>query len=405
VRRVRLLLFSDLHLERGFAWAPPEVGRQRRDALRRCLHRIAELAVQLSVDAVCCGGDLYEHDRYRPDTGTFLRDVFAGLDPIPVFVAPGNHDWLGPGSLYASTRWPPNVHIFTEPRLTPVSLADGLTLWGAAHHSPTNAPNFLDGFRVDRGGVHLALFHGSELGAFGPRPERGEGTGGDRPGGEPTGDHRTGADQAGGEAPRRHAPFRAEQIGAAGLHHALLGHFHTPRDAPDHTYPGNPEPLTFGEIGERGAVLVTVDGSGSVQRERHRVAVTQLHDVTVDLDGVEHAEAVQDRVDAALAGVSGIVRVTLRGEVAPEVLVDPGRLRRPPDVAAWVVRADGVTYGYDLAALRAEPTVRGQFVRDVEADPSLSDQMRRAILLAGLRAFDGREDLAVEVGDLDRAVA
>ena len=378
---MRLLLFSDLHLERGFAWAPPEVGRERRDALRRCLQRIAELAVQLAVDAVCCGGDLYEHDRYRPDTGTFLRDVFAGLAPIPVFVAPGNHDWLGPTSIYTNTRWPPNVHIFTEQRLTAVSLADGLTLWGAAHHSPTSTPNLLDGFRVDRGGVHLALFHGSELGAFAPGGERA------------------------GEAPQRHAPFRAEQIGTAGLHHALLGHFHTPRDAPDHTYPGNPEPLTFGETGERGAVLVTVDGSGSVQRQRHRVAVTPLHDVTVDLDGVEHAEAVQARVDAALAGVSGLVRVTLRGEVAPEVLVDPGRLRRPAGVTAWVVRAGEVTYGYDLAALRAEPTVRGQFVRDVEADPSLSDELRRAVLLTGLRAFDGREDLAVELGDRERAVA
>ena len=78
---VRLLLFSDLHLETGFAWAPPEVGRARRDALRQCLRRIAALATELGVDAVCCGGDLYEHDRHRPDTGAFLRDVFAALDP------------------------------------------------------------------------------------------------------------------------------------------------------------------------------------------------------------------------------------------------------------------------------------------------------------------------------------
>lgn len=151
-------------------------------------------------------------------------------------------------------------------------------------------------------------------------------------------------------------------------------------------------------------VLVTVDGSGAVQRQRHRVAVTPVHDVVVDLDGADHAEAVQDRVDAALAGLGGVVRVTLRGEVAPQVSVDPARLRRPPDVTAWVVRAEGVTYGYDLAALRAEQTVRGQFVRDVEADPSLSDQVRRAVLLTGLRAFDGRDDLAVAIDDLDPAV-
>jgi DNA repair exonuclease SbcCD nuclease subunit len=364
VWRVRLLLFSDLHLEAPFAWAPPEVGRARRDALRECLRRIVTLADELGVDAVCCGGDLYEHDRQRPDTGAFLRDVFASLDPIPVYLAPGNHDWLGPKSIYTLTRWSPNVHVFAEPRLTPVTLAEGLTLWGAAHHSPKNTPNLLDGFRVDRGGLHLALFHGSEQGAFAPDKVR-------------------------------HAPFKAEQIGAAGLRHALLGHFHTPRDAPDHTYPGNPEPLTFGETGERGAVLVSVDGTGKMNTQRHRVSVTPVHDVEVDLDGADHAEAVQDRVEAALAGIDGIVRVRLHGEVAPEVEIDAGRLRRPPSVAAWVVEAGDVRYGYDLAALRGEQTVRGQFVRDVEADPSLPDDVRRAVLLAGLRAFDGRDDLAV----------
>jgi DNA repair exonuclease SbcCD nuclease subunit len=360
---MRLLLFSDLHLETGFAWAPAEVGRARRDGLRACLSRIVALAKELRVDAVCCGGDLYEHDRLRSDTGAFLRETLATLDPVPVLLAPGNHDWLGPGSIYESQRWSPNVHVFAEQRLTPYALRDGLTIWGAAHHSPKNAPNLLEGFRVDRAGVHLALFHGSEQGSF--------------------------------TVDARHAPFRAEQIGAAGLHHALLGHFHTPRAAPDHTYPGNPEPLTFGEAGVRGPVLVTVSDGGSVERQWHPVALSLVHDVVVDLDGVDHAEAVQDRVDAALSGLHGTVRITLRGEVSPSVPVEPARLRRPADLDAWVIRVGDLSYGYDLVALAEEQTVRGQFVRDVQADPALEERLRRRIIVTGLRAFDGRDDLAV----------
>ncbi len=214
---MRLLLFSDLHLEAGFAWASTEIGRARRRALRDCLRAITSLAVTLNVDALCCAGDLYEQDRFRPDTGHFLRDCFAAVDPIPVFLAPGNHDWLGPASLYRQTQWTSNVHLFEEERLTPVPLADGLTLWGAAHHSPANARGFLDGFRVDREGVNLALFHGSEQGSFAFQDED--------------------------NTKKPHAPFQVEQIREAGLHHALLGHFHKPRDEKDHTYPGNPEPL------------------------------------------------------------------------------------------------------------------------------------------------------------------
>jgi DNA repair exonuclease SbcCD nuclease subunit len=365
---VRLLLFSDLHLETRFVWADAEVGRTRRRALRECLRVITSLAVTLRVDAVCCGGDLFEQDRFRPDTGHFLRECFAALDPIPVVLAPGNHDWLSPASLYRQVAWSPNVHVFDQDRLVPWTLTDGLTLWGAAHHAPANTRNFLDGFQVDRGGVNLALFHGSEQGGFAAESD---------------------------DAKKPHAPFRAEQIRAAGLDHALLGHFHQPRDEPDHTYPGNPEPLAFGETGERAAVLITVDGSGTVTRDRHRVAVTEVRDVDVDLTGVTHAEQVQDRVDESLANLRGIVRVVLRGEVGSEVEVASDDLVRPAQLDAWVVTAGKVRYGYDLAALSDEPTVRGQFVRDVQAADDLTEEDRRRVLITGLRAFDRRDDLEV----------
>src|SRR5512139_545803 len=93
---VRLLFFSDLHLEAPFAWAPPEIARDRRRALRECLRAIVALATSTKVDALLCGGDLYEHDRFSPDTVRFLRDSFAAVAPMPVFLAPGNHDWFGP---------------------------------------------------------------------------------------------------------------------------------------------------------------------------------------------------------------------------------------------------------------------------------------------------------------------
>jgi DNA repair exonuclease SbcCD nuclease subunit len=363
---VRLLLFSDLHLEAPFAWAPPAVAAERRRALRACLAAVAALAASTRVDALMCAGDLYEQDRLTPDLARFVRDTFADLHPLPVFLAPGNHDWYGPASLYRQARWTPNVRVFTGDRLQPFTFTDGLTLWGAAHRAPANTRGFLDDFRVDRGGVHLGLFHGSEQGSL--------------------------TLQESSKIP--HAPFRAEQIAAAGLHHALVGHFHKPRDAPDHTYPGNPEPLTFGETGERGAVLVTVDDTGVVDRPRHRVAVTQVGDVTVPLDGLSHGTQVQSLVEAALVDVKGTVRVTLEGEVDPDVELDLGALRRPAHLDAWLVRTGRITYAYDLDSLAAEQTVRGQFVRDVRA-ADLDEDDRRRVLVTGLRAFERRADLEV----------
>ena len=43
----------------------------------------------------------------------------------------------------------------------------------------------------------------------------------------------------------------------------------------------------------------------------------------------------------------------------------------------------------DLEAMAGERTVRGQFVRDVRADPALDEDTRRRVLRTGLRALDG----------------
>jgi DNA repair protein SbcD/Mre11 len=366
---VKLALFSDLHLEMPFRWAPPEVARRRRQALRDTLDAIVELAAEERVDAVCCGGDLYEHDRVASDTAAVLRDAFARLAPTPVLLAPGNHDWLGPQSIYATTDWSPNVHVFADDRLVPYELAPGLLIWGAAHRRPAGTRGFLDDFEVDRerDGIHLALFHGS-LRAGLPFEEEGK---------------------------QPHAPFDADQVPRAGLHHALVGHFHTPRDGEWHTYPGNPDPLTFGEEGPRGVVIADVHDGGELTRIRHAVARTEVSDLTVDVTGCASVQEVRTRTEQALEEVSGIVRVTVEGEVDPDVDVSRSSLEGVgTHLTALVLRLGRITVAYDLDAIAEESTVRGQFVNDVRA-AGLDPDLERRVLVTGLRALEGRRDLEV----------
>jgi DNA repair protein SbcD/Mre11 len=366
---LRLVLFSDLHLDAPFAWfgGDQQVSRRRRQALRDTLLKIMRLSEEVSADALLCGGDLYEQDRFTPDTGKFLRDAFAGIRPIPVYLSPGNHDWFGPTSIYNQVDWSDNVHVFKDDQLEPVTLVDGLTLWGAAHRAPANTDGFLDSFQVNRGGIHIALFHGSERSWL---SEQGE-----------------------GKTP--HAPFWPAQIEQAGLHHAFLGHFHRPRDAEHYTYPGNPDPLTFGEDGLRGAVVATIEENGAVHRVRHDVATTQCHDLELDVSGCASQQDVRERLAAATSGLRGFARVTLTGELEVDVDLRLRDLEQTvPGLDAITVRAGRLHSGYDFDAIAAEPTVRGQFVQDVRAAAMAQDQRHR-VLVTGLRALSGRDDLEV----------
>ncbi|MFC3897223.1 exonuclease SbcCD subunit D [Lentzea rhizosphaerae] len=279
---MKLLLFADLHLDTRF----PNEGPLRRQALRDTLGRIVDLAEESQADAVLCAGDLYEHERCSPHTASFLQSSFDCS--VPVFLAPGNDDWYGPQSVYQQVDWSPNVHVFSSESLTPVELADGITLWGAAHVGPGPARDFLDGFAVNRGGVNLALGHGC-------------------------------------------AP---EDVEITGLDHAFLGHVHTPEHAVRYTFPGNPDPLTPGETGERGAVLCTVHDDGTVSREVFDVSASRSLGLLAE-----------------------------RAEAFPSL---------------------------DFDSVAAERTVRGQFVRDVLADPSLDTALRGRVLATGLRALEER---------------
>lgn len=365
---MKLLHFADLHLDTSFRWADPSYARHRRRALEETLKEICRLAVRHQVDALTCGGDLYEHDRFTPHTRDFLQSTFAELSPIRVFLAPGNHDWYGPQSLYSQADWSDNVRVFTTPTLTAVPLTDGITLWGAAHCAPANTPGFLDGFRVDRGGIHIGLFHGSEHGDLGFQ----------------------------GNEKLPHAPFFAEQIREAGLHHALLGHFHRPADHDYHTYPGNPDPLSFGETWKGSAVLVEISDDGTITRTRLLVARSEVNDVRINITGAKHNSDVLERIKQETHDLRGAVRVTLEGELDPEIdlrLTDLKKLR-PDHLDEWVIRLGNISIAptYDLDQLKNEPTVRGQFVRDVLNSDSLTEEQRGRVLRAGLRALDDRID-------------
>ncbi|MFH1330988.1 MAG: metallophosphoesterase, partial [Actinomycetota bacterium] len=186
------------------------------------------------------------------------------------------------------------------------------------------------------------------------------------------------------------------QILEAGLRHSFVGHFHTRRDVTGLSYPGNPDPISFADLDRQGAVVADFDGAGKVTIERHSVAVSVIHDLTLDVTGCDTFQEVRDRMASLTAGLEGYGRVTVVGEVSPglDLRLDDlcsisGGLRQA------VVQPGALRAGYDLEGLRSDPTVRGEFVRMVTDDPALGEEERRRILVTGLRALDGRNDLEV----------
>jgi DNA repair exonuclease SbcCD nuclease subunit len=359
----RLLLFSDLMLDRPYEWAPPAVADARRTAAREALVKILGAARAHHVDVIACAGDLFDRRTVAPSTMQWLIAALRSAT-TPVLIAPGNGDFVGPLGGYSRHQWSDNVTVFDTDRFTAVDVSEGVTVWGAAHTEAHRARAFFDRFEVDRDGVNLALFHGAE---------------------------RSGVEREPGMEPC--APFDESAVEAAGFDHALVGHYQQAHFGWMHTYSGAPIAHELGNGVSGAAVLVTLADDGTIERELIELSSPALHDVEVDLTGAKSARDAVKRAGTHLAECSGIVRLRLTGRVVPDIVLqrdDFVRLVPSADelLLDWEAEVD-----VDLDELAEEQTVRGQFVRDVLASRSLSDERQQRVLLTGLRALAGSDVL------------
>ena len=94
--RVRLLHTSDVHLG---AFDSRGASEEHRAQLEAGFRRVIDIGIEEGVDLALIAGDFFDNARVRPATLEFAAEQLARLDR-PVVIAPGNHDHVGPGSVY-----------------------------------------------------------------------------------------------------------------------------------------------------------------------------------------------------------------------------------------------------------------------------------------------------------------
>lgn len=376
-----ILHFSDLHLDAAFATSrlPATLARQCREQLRVTLRNIVDLAKQRNVNAVTIAGDLFEREKLSPDSAAFLVQEFERLAPIPVFIAPGNHDAADAASLYQRGRWPENVqiavsHTFTEWRLSPQ-----FSLWSAGHLSPSDRHNFLSGLVLPAGSgatarAPILLLHASLA-------------------------------PAEFDNSRSHAPLTLNNIREAGFALALLGHYHTRKVLREGSvtavYSGSPEPLGFQEAGEHGVTLLHLEADKEPEIEFIALAKLRFETVEFSVAGCSQREQLIDKIlmlAAAQNYKETFVHLRLTGEAEPALRLELDLIsNRVEKEFGFLYLENGTRPALDLQALASEPTVRGAFLRDMlaalEKQPEKKNLYHEA-LSYGLQAFE-HEDITL----------
>lgn len=356
---LKIIHGADFHLDSPFAGLSPERAAQRRGEQRELLDRLAGLAREKQADLVLLAGDLLDSERVFRETAQTLRAALAAI-PCPVFIAPGNHDFYSPRSVWTSLDWPENVHIFTSDALEAVELP-GCTLWGRAFSDAHQTACPLEGLAVPGDGrLHIACVHGCV------------GTGND------------------------YGPITPGEIAASGLDYLALGHVHQGSGLQREggtwwAYPGCPEGRGFDETGEKGVLYVEAE-PGRVTAQFVPLAKVRYEIITADITGPDGALF---NILEALPGKTSdlICRLILTGEGDAPNLANLQQTLAPEFYGLTLI--DRTRLPQDLWARREEDALTGLFLRTMwdkcQGEPD--NPLWQLAARYGLAALEGGEEV------------
>lgn len=345
--------------------------------IRSAFTRACALAVDRAADIVLIPGDLFDYETVDPDTASFVMRTLAGIAPIRVFIAPGNHDSLRPRSPYFDA-WSSNVHIFTAPEFETVTIDElGCSITGIAHAHRGTTDRVLAGPIAAPGcAARILLFHGSRDGY---KPSEKETV----------------------------IPFSDSELIAQGFTYAAIGHYHSFSPITDErgclraAYSGCVQGRGLDETGEKCVLVGEIDPDGRISLEPVEVAARRIVRADVDVTGSRDQAEVFGRIDDALVGRAreqDVVYVFLKGVLPPGLEIDASAWQ-PRQSCFWVsVNASGIEPDYDFEAIgrdSAASPLRSAFVRSMleRQECAATDDERHTLrdaLYYGLYALDGR---------------
>lgn len=368
MRTLRILHAADLHLDSAFEGLSEGKAAIRRAEQRGLLSRMAELVHSDSIDLVLLSGDLLDSTSTYFETGEELMRSLRSM-AVPVFVAPGNHDFYCARSPYARLKLPENVHVFTTPAIECVVLpALSARVYGAAFTDSRSAA-LLPGFAAEReaGTYNLLCIHG-EVGAAADSP---------------------------------YNPISEAELETSGVDYAALGHIHKASGLlkagnTAYSWPGCPEGRGFDETGGKFVNIIELSEAGC-KLEQRSIAKRRYELLNVDITGSDALLAIHTMLPDET--VRDVYRIVLTGES-----------ERAPDVRRLYDNLSELFFDLqirDRTRLRrslweraGEDSLRGIFLMKLrEQYNKANDEEQRALIESaarwGLAALDNGEEVAV----------
>ena len=312
-----------------------------------------------AVDMLLIAGDMFDTGFVTRETVAIVLREFGRVPNCKIIISPGNHDPYTPDSVYAKTKFPDNVFIFTKSEMSKFSFPIyNCDVYGYAFTGETMTAAPLERAE-DNGRIKLLCAHAHMGDPLSP-----------------------------------YCPVSANQLAACGFDYAALGHVHNPPpprevDGTVCAYCGCLEGRSYDETGIKGAVYIEINDSGKLFYRNISFSDRRYESVKLSVTGAGSSSEIVERIHELIKreryGESTLLRVTLEGALPPSLVISPSLMAQSiKEVFAVDIKdATSPVLGGDY--LESDPTVKGEFFRALKPKLESADPTERSIAARALR--------------------
>lgn len=365
---MKIIHCADLHLDSKLSANLDKIqAKERKSEILHTFERMVQYAVQHNVSAILIAGDMFDTKNISATTRNVVLSNIKNHPEIFFYYLRGNHD--NDNFLSEVDVIPENLKMFGEQW---TSYSVGNIVITGIELTPENVGSAYVSLVLDHKKFNIVMLHGQE------------------------------AESSCSNAKDKAETIHLKALRNRGIDYLALGHIHAyKKEALDARgtvcYVGCLEGRGFDECGDHGfAVLDIEEATNTYTHEFVPFAARKLYTIPVDVSGALTTAEMSEQVAVALQNRGcereDLVKIVLTGTLDVECEKDVDYLLAKYRTQYYFVKIyDETTLKITVEDYLLDESLKGEFVRMVMKDTTLSEEDKKSVVRYGLQAIAGEE--------------
>lgn len=351
---MKIIHAADLHLGSSIDSTLKVISKDRKREVRNRFSSRVSYAKDNGISVILLSGDVFDSDHPLDKDKAFFYDEINQHPDITFYYLKGNHDADSEKTEIG------NLKRFSSKEWISYPLEENIVLSGR-ERSNENAFSFYDRLNLKEENFNIVRLHGT----------KGDTSGKDK--------------------------INLKKLRNKNIDYLALGHLHSYQEGKldergSYAYPGCIQGRGFDETGEKGFILLDIEKGKRTKTFVPLIGKT-IEEVSVDISSLDSISSVIGKIHQEVTfDKDNIYRINLTGDIPLDADFSEEDIRSKLKYECYFINVKNKTgFKSDIDSIKANFGLKGEFVRCILEDESLTEEERNAILSLGRRALEGKE--------------